>query len=285
MKISLQRLGDNPADHDGTFSGFYPATKADVNGLRPDVDPYQADQKPAGEDQGESKAWKIYPEPPPPHWHWKGAGLPEGEGGEGYDESGRAADGHVKGVPVDTFAEEKAKNRGTNGSEGFNMDDCEIPGADGREWEFEMDEAGVYQVYDKPGMKGKPIPVRLMLFSANQIAQTPAAEKKPLFRNVTLREYYTDLDYVLNVCSDGPAKSFAFRRLKYLQSKWSLYCLLNEYQEIADMKVCQLRDATQSRPLTIGDPYRLFLIGRQNLRSVSRLPLMRTCLQRLLQRP
>ena len=62
-------------------------------------------------------------------------------------------------------------------------------------------------------------------------------EKKPLFRNVTLREYYTDLDYVLNVCSDGPAKSFAFRRLKYLQSKWSLYTLLNEYQEIADVKV------------------------------------------------
>lgn len=39
------------------------------------------------------------------------------------------------------------------------------------------------------------------------------------------------------MCSDGPAKSFAFRRLKYLASKWNLYCLLNEYQEIADVKV------------------------------------------------
>jgi AMP deaminase len=52
-----------------------------------------------------------------------------------------------------------------------------------------------------------------------------------------LKEYFSDLDYLLGVCSDGPAKSFAFRRLRYLASKWSLYCLLNEYQELADMKV------------------------------------------------
>jgi AMP deaminase len=66
---------------------------------------------------------------------------------------------------------------------------------------------------------------------------TKANKPKPLFETVSLRQYYTDLDFVLNVCSDGPAKSFAFRRLKYLASKWNLYCLLNEYQEIADMKV------------------------------------------------
>lgn len=46
-----------------------------------------------------------------------------------------------------------------------------------------------------------------------------------------------DLDFVLGVISDGPTKSFAFRRLKYLASKWSLYSLLNEYREVADMKV------------------------------------------------
>ena len=46
-----------------------------------------------------------------------------------------------------------------------------------------------------------------------------------------------DLDFVLSVVSDGPTKSFAFRRLKYLASKWSLYSLMNEYQETADMKV------------------------------------------------
>ncbi len=44
-------------------------------------------------------------------------------------------------------------------------------------------------------------------------------------------------DYVLFVILDGPTKSFAFRRLKYLTSEWSMYSLLNEYQETADMKV------------------------------------------------
>jgi AMP deaminase len=151
MEISLQRLGDNPRDHDGNFAGFNPPHKADVNGLRPDVDPYHADQAP---ESTERKAWKIYPEPPPRHWHWKAAGQADGEGGEGYDESQRSADGQIKGVPVDTFAEEKAKARGTNGSEGFDMADCEIPGADNNGWDFEMDESGVYQVYDKPQKTG-----------------------------------------------------------------------------------------------------------------------------------
>lgn len=53
----------------------------------------------------------------------------------------------------------------------------------------------------------------------------------------TLKEYFQDLDYVLGVISDGPAKSFAYRRIKYLESRWDLYCLLNEYQELAEMKV------------------------------------------------
>lgn len=51
------------------------------------------------------------------------------------------------------------------------------------------------------------------------------------------REYFSDLDYVLGVISDGPTKSFAFRRLRYLESKWNLYVLLNEYQELAESKV------------------------------------------------
>ena len=46
-----------------------------------------------------------------------------------------------------------------------------------------------------------------------------------------------DLDQVLDISSDGPSKSFAFRRLQYLEGKWNLYILLNEYQEMADSKV------------------------------------------------
>ena len=46
-----------------------------------------------------------------------------------------------------------------------------------------------------------------------------------------------DLDEILTIISDGPAKSYAYRRLRYLESKWNMYSLLNEYQEIADSKV------------------------------------------------
>lgn len=60
---------------------------------------------------------------------------------------------------------------------------------------------------------------------------------KPAYDIPDIREYFIDLDYVLGVISDGPTKSFAFRRLKYLQSKFTMYSMLNEFQELADMKV------------------------------------------------
>lgn len=45
-----------------------------------------------------------------------------------------------------------------------------------------------------------------------------------------------DLEQVLAVICDGPTKSFAFRRLNYLASKFTMYSLLNEQQELAEMK-------------------------------------------------
>jgi hypothetical protein len=57
------------------------------------------------------------------------------------------------------------------------------------------------------------------------------------YRVPNLKEYFQDLEYILGVISDGPAKSYAYRRIKYLESRWDLYCLLNEYQELAEMKV------------------------------------------------
>ena len=47
-----------------------------------------------------------------------------------------------------------------------------------------------------------------------------------------------DLDWVLGVIADGPTKTFAFRRLKYLTNKWNMYSLLNENQEVTDIQVC-----------------------------------------------
>ena len=48
-----------------------------------------------------------------------------------------------------------------------------------------------------------------------------APERQPIYDIPTIREYFIDLEYVLSVISDGPTKSFAFRRLGYLQSKFT----------------------------------------------------------------
>ena len=60
---------------------------------------------------------------------------------------------------------------------------------------------------------------------------------KPAYAIPTIKEYFQDLDYVLSIISDGPTKSFAFRRLKYLSSKFTMFTLMNEFQELAEKKV------------------------------------------------
>lgn len=198
MELSNQRLGDNPRDHDGTFTGFEPASSADINGLRADADPNTCEPTP--DQNGNPPAWKIYPPPPPPHWHWKPA--EDGVKPEHSKTSGLGGPG---------------SSSGGRDSHAFNFAECEIPGADSRT--YALNDEGVFEVWTEEPTAGK------------------GKEKQKLSRVPRLKEYFIDLEYLLNVCSDGPAKSFAFRRLKYLASKWSLYCLLNEYQELADMKV------------------------------------------------
>lgn len=66
--------------------------------------------------------------------------------------------------------------------------------------------------------------------------------KSPIVDVPTLREYYIHLDSVHEIASDGPAKSFAYRRLQYLEGRYNLYTLLNEYEEVADTKKVPHRD-------------------------------------------
>ncbi|KAJ3566856.1 hypothetical protein NP233_g6737 [Leucocoprinus birnbaumii] len=106
-------------------------------------------------------------------------------------------------------------NHNADDGDGFESEACEIPAS--HPWTFEIDDKGVFQVYE-----------------ASEDAQK--VESKPAFDIPDIREYFMDLDYILGVISDGPTKTFAFRRLKYLQSKFTMYSLLNENQELADMK-------------------------------------------------
>lgn len=193
MLRSGQKLGFNPKDHDGIFTGL-PDEFASVSGVRPDVcyDQYVPPKE-------EFKKWRIYPKPPPPHWHWKGPHtVPSHAGSDQEDEE-------------------------------FEFEQCEIPEPDNRR--FALDEKGVYQVYESEDGRERLI---LLLPSSHD---TFVAAETPAFDIPSIREYFMDLEYVLGVIADGPTKSFAFRRLNYLASKFTMYSLLNETQELADMKV------------------------------------------------
>ncbi|CAM9022225.1 unnamed protein product [Wickerhamomyces anomalus] len=69
------------------------------------------------------------------------------------------------------------------------------------------------------------------LKSGSKIADVPS-----------LKEYYMDMDQIVAISSDGPAKSFAFRRLQYLEARWNLYYLLNDYEETSVSKKNPHRD-------------------------------------------
>lgn len=95
--------------------------------------------------------------------------------------------------------------------EEFDFNKCTIPSS--HPYNFALDSHGVFQVYDSP------------------------ESDTPLYNILTLKDFFKDLDFLVSVASDGPARSFAFRRMKFLESKWQMYALLNEYQELSDMKV------------------------------------------------
>lgn len=98
----------------------------------------------------------------------------------------------------------------------FDMAKCDIPSID-ENVTFVLDDADVYQAID-------------------------STTKTPLVAVPTIRDYYMDMEKIITAASDGPAKSFAFKRLQYLEAKWNLFSLLNDYQETAVSKKNPHRD-------------------------------------------
>lgn len=92
-----------------------------------------------------------------------------------------------------------------NEEEEFDFGKCNIPD-ENTEFYFKQDENDVFQVYNSKNNE--------------KIVNVP-----------TLHDYYADLDTVTRISSDGPAKSFAFKRLQYLEAKWNMYYLINEFEE------------------------------------------------------
>lgn len=116
MVKSRQRLGDNPKDHDGHFPGLDDEI-ADVSGVRPDSD-FRSNHPPSSP----FEPWRVYPPPPPPHWHWTDK------------EKVVSADGNSARPDSD-----------------FVFEDCAIPKP--HPWDFDIDDKGVFQVYEH--MQGK----------------------------------------------------------------------------------------------------------------------------------
>ena len=182
--------------------------------------------------------WSIYPPPPEPVWdEEKDRPMPNAGSGVNSMSNSRnfssdtvsprgphqRGSNFVDGEPpqqIPMSPVRKKRKAGQDIGEDFEMSDL-LPLQDESEMSFRLDQNSVFQVYETP-----------QSIDANA----------PILAVPTIREFYMDLDSILNVSSDGPSKSFAFRRLQYLEGKFNLYALLNEYQEMADTKRVPHRD-------------------------------------------
>ncbi|KAH8732896.1 hypothetical protein GQ44DRAFT_9342 [Phaeosphaeriaceae sp. PMI808] len=153
--------------------------------------------------------WRIYPPHPEPVWN-----------DTSKERRNASSSMHNSGIIEPTEPPKPPRKMGTNIGEDFHIEDLlPVPGPS--EMSFRLDQSGVFQVYE---------------------TSKSAELDTPIVAIPTLREFYIDLDSILEISSDGPSKSFAFRRLQYLEGKFQLYYLMNEYQETADSKKVPHRD-------------------------------------------
>ncbi|KAI9048064.1 hypothetical protein LZ554_007861 [Drepanopeziza brunnea f. sp. 'monogermtubi'] len=192
-----------------------------------------------GDNPKDEPSWKIYPPPPEPAWYEHGYeerdrgnatanGMDSQNGSMSNSlilpqEQARKIVDHSQILSTASQPDKLPRRKrkpGQDIGEDFYLEDLlPVPGP--HEMTFSLDENSVYQVYENPEAVEAQIPV----------ISIP-----------NIREYYMDLEDILNISSDGPCKSFAFRRLQYLEGKFNLYVLLNEYQEMADSKRVPHRD-------------------------------------------
>jgi AMP deaminase len=187
----------------------------------------------SGDNPKDDLNWPIYPPPPEAAWTEAMDARRANSAGGSLSNSlvltDEAEQKPLKGAPqtpkrgnVGNAPNRTPKKRkpGQDIGEDFDIEELlPVPGAD--DGTYRLDNSGVYQIY-KDGDHEK---------RGDCLVNVP-----------TLREFYIDLEKILAVSSDGPCKSFAFRRLQYLEGKFNLYALLNEYQETAESKRVPHRD-------------------------------------------
>jgi AMP deaminase len=155
----------------------------------------------------DSPRWPIYPSPPEPVWDAEKERAKNGDIAVPDDQEPKASESHTR----------KRRKMGQEIGEDFDMEDL-LPLPEASKSVFQLDSSSVYQVYE-----------------GEQLT-------RPIVQIPSLRDFYMDLDTITEVSTDGPVKSFAFKRLSYLEGKFQLHSLLNEYQELADSKKVPHRD-------------------------------------------
>lgn len=149
---------------------------------------------------------------PRDHPEWKVYPPPPEPAWEDYKDTGRTSSSSHGG--------QRRRKMGQDIGEDFDMAEfLPLPGESPDV--FRLDENSIYQIYPN----GHAADLR-----------------EPVVQIPSLRDFYMDLDAIFDISSDGPAKSFAFKRLSYLEGKFQLHALLNEYQEMADSKKVPHRD-------------------------------------------
>ena len=224
MRLSLQSSWEeNPKNWDAEYCEKWTRERKQAGASQP-PSPIKVDGSALSEDGTTPKPWRLYPAPPRPHWeHFEPAPA------SSFVVRPTSVNPLPPAIPPASPANAKAAQallEATGSKPGvFSMDHIVVPGphiVDTEAVEWAMDDSGVCQVY--LGGDGE------------------TSARKDLISVPSIRQYFKDLDYLLSVISDGPTKSFAWRRLKYLDGKWNLYFLLNEYRELADMKTVPHRD-------------------------------------------
>lgn len=175
-----------------------------------------------GANPKDDEAWEIYPPPPEPVWtDYKERPI---TGASDHALSSMSNSIHMAESTNDADQQtpispaKKRRKAGQAIGEDFDFSECQIPKES--DMTYQLDEGSVYQVY----------------------ASKSGVDMAPIVQVPTLRDFYMDLEKIHDISSDGPAKSFAYRRLQYLEGRYNLYTLLNEYEEIAETKKVPHRD-------------------------------------------
>ena len=157
--------------------------------------------------------WKVYPPPPDPVWD---------------DVKNRPCDQNLDfnsltngKVPSSDRNRKRLRKPGQDIGEDFDLSDFLPLPEEAGDVTFELDAGSIYQVFEN---------------------RRYVDLDSPMVHVPTLRDFYKDLEFVKDVSSDGPSKSFAFRELEILEGKFNLYFLVNEYEETATCKRVPHRD-------------------------------------------